>query len=208
MAHGAVPLPCVVLPASQTRLAVLLDISHKSGQGFSIFMWLDACGNPSNYAPGGPALSFWMRWLDMESWEPEGTLATSRAEMWEGSVRGQANPLRGPGLYSGPEMHGGREACSAAGRGCSDGAETGSQSKARRAPFSPVKLPTSSAVAQGCAPAAVGWSLGSLSCGHLLPSSSSACTYLYGEVLVQERYSGVSAVGRGAMGCSMAASWL
>lgn len=54
---------------------------------------------------------------------------------------------------------------------------------------------------------AVGWSLGSLSHGHL-PSSSRACTYLYGEVLVQERYSGVSAVGRGAMGCSMAASWL
>lgn len=53
-----------------------------------------------------------------------------------------------------------------------------------------------------------GQSLGSLSHGHLLPRSSSACTYLYGEVLVQERYSGVRAVGRGAMGCSMAASWL
>lgn len=64
----------------------LLDISHKSSQGFSIFMWLDACGNPSNYAPGGPVLSFWTRWLDAESWEPEGTHATSRAEMWEGSA--------------------------------------------------------------------------------------------------------------------------
>jgi len=74
----------------------LFDISHKSSQGFSIFMWLDVCGNPSNYAPGGLALSFWMRWLDAESWEPEGTHATSRAEMWEGSARGQANPLRGP----------------------------------------------------------------------------------------------------------------
>lgn len=42
-------------------------------------------------------MSFWTRWLDVESWEQEGTHATSRAEMWEGSVQGQANPLRGPG---------------------------------------------------------------------------------------------------------------
>lgn len=34
------------------------------------------------------------------------------------------------------------------------------------------------------------------------------CTHLYGEELLHERYSGLSAVGRGAMGCSMAASWL
>lgn len=83
----------------------LSGISHKSSQGFSIFMWLIACGNPSDYAPGGPALSFWTRWLDVESWEPEGTHATSHAEMWEGSARGQANPC------SGPEMHGGRKVC-------------------------------------------------------------------------------------------------
>lgn len=71
-----------------------------------------------------------------------------------------------------------------------------------------MKLPKSPAVAQGCIPGAVERSLGSPAPWPPPLYSSRASTYLYGEVLVHERYSGVSAVGRGAMGCSMAASWL
>lgn len=65
------------------------------------------------------------------------------------------------------------------------------------APLTPRKLPMSSAVARS-------WGRSLPWC----PVPVGACTHLYGEVLVQERYSGLSAVGRGAMGCSMAASWL
>lgn len=88
MRHGHEESPCPAGPAGfpgQSGCS-LLDISHKSSQGFSIFMRLDACGNPSNYAPGGPDLSFRKRWLDAESWEPEGTLTTAHAKIWEGSA--------------------------------------------------------------------------------------------------------------------------
>lgn len=59
----------------------------------------------------------------------------------KGQHEGKRIPCEDQGPCSGPKTRGGREACSAVGRGCSDGAETCSQSKAEQASFQPCKTP-------------------------------------------------------------------
>lgn len=162
----------------------LLGISPKSRQGFSTAVWLDAGGKPSDYAPClelSDALAGWGELGARRDWCHLLCRGVGRVSVRPGaSLRGAEPPRQ-------PWMHGGREAW--------EGGPEQSWSSS---------LPAPSAVAQSSALGSPGqpvpW--------PLLPGSSSACTYLYGEVPLQERYSGASAVGRGATGCSTAASWL
>lgn len=58
MRHGrGAPAPCQ-LP-SPHRLLPLRHLPQEQSRLFGIFMWLDACGNPSKYVPGEPASGFW-----------------------------------------------------------------------------------------------------------------------------------------------------
>lgn len=181
------PSPHRLLPlrASPTRAVKALRHFYVAGR-----MWepLEVCARRP------------CRWL-LESWEPKGPAPPPAPRCG----KGQHEARRAPGgdqPLPGPKTHGG---CSAGGRGCAARDGVGSQNKPGCAlvpsSFDPQEAPRVLSSGTGL-PRSWGRSL------PRCPVPVGACTHLYGEVLVQERYSGLSAVGRGAMGCSMAASWL